>query len=89
MDDSISRRAAVNVCNNAIALWEPRLGCGPLFAVRDKLADMPSAERKRGKWTKGVGENGVTTSLFCSECNLENRYWYKWNFCPNCGAEME
>jgi len=52
---------------------------------------IPSAdvvERKKGKWIKGVGENGVSTSLFCSECNLENRHWYEWNYCPNCGADM-
>lgn len=88
MDDLISRQDAVNVCNNAIKLWEPRLGCGPLIAVRDKLADMPSVGCKKGKWIKGVGENGVSTSLFCSGCNLENRHWYEWNYCPHCGADM-
>lgn len=44
--------------------------------------------RKKGKWKKGVGENGVTTSLFCSECNYENTHWYDWNYCPNCGADL-
>lgn len=38
-----------------------------------------------GRWVKGTGENGVTTSLFCSKCNYENKYWEKWNYCPNCG----
>ena len=38
-----------------------------------------------GKWVKGIGENGVTTSLFCSKCNYENKHWEKWNYCPNCG----
>ena len=28
-----------------------------------------------GKWVKGIGENGVTTSLFCSNCNYENKHW--------------
>ena len=54
------------------------------------LEELPSAQpqRMRGKWEKGVGENGVTTSLFCSECNYENTHWYAWNYCPNCGADM-
>ena len=42
----------------------------------------------RGRWEKGIGENGVTTALFCSCCHYENRHWHEWNFCPNCGAEM-
>ena len=45
-------------------------------------------ERKRGRWIKGIGENGVTTSKFCSLCHYENKHWYNWNFCPNCGADM-
>ena len=64
------------------------------FSVADfiyafgKIPVADVVERKKGKWIKGVGENGVSTSLFCSECNLENRHWYEWNYCPNCGADM-
>lgn len=55
----------------------------------DGFKNNPTIEpRKKGKWKKGVGENGVTTSLFCSECNYENTHWYDWNYCPNCGADM-
>ena len=43
---------------------------------------------RKGEWKKGIGENGVTASLFCSRCNYENRLWYEWNYCPNCGADM-
>ena len=58
--------------------------------IKMRIGNLPSAqpERMRGKWEKGVGENGVTTSLFCSECNYENTHWYAWNYCPNCGADM-
>ena len=24
----------------------------------------------------------------CTCCHYENRHWYDWNFCPNCGADM-
>jgi hypothetical protein len=53
------------------------------------LPDLLSAQpRMRGKWKTGINENGVTTSLFCSECNYENKHWYEWNYCPHCGADM-
>lgn len=53
------------------------------------LSELPPAQPQRihGKWTKGIGENGVTTSLFCDQCRYENRHWYEWNFCPNCGDD--
>lgn len=44
---------------------------------------------KKGMWVKGIGENGVNTSLYCDQCGYENGHWYEWNFCPNCGARME
>ena len=47
------------------------------------------AHPKKGKWIKGIGENGVNTSLYCDQCGYENGHWYEWNFCPNCGAKME
>ena len=50
--------------------------------------DVEFVKRKKGKWIKGVGENGITTSEFCSCCRYENKHWYDWNFCPNCGADM-
>ena len=52
------------------------------------INEIPSA-RPKGKWIKGMSENGVTTSLFCSNCGCENSHWYDWNFCPNCGSEMQ
>lgn len=60
-------------------------------AAFDAVKAIPSAdvvERKKGKWVKGVSENGATTALFCSVCHYENKHWYEWNFCPNCGADM-
>ena len=58
--------------------------------VREILERQPTIEeRKKGKWIKGIGENGVTTSLFCSCCYYENTHWDDWNYCPNCGARME
>lgn len=54
-----------------------------------KLADLPPAqpERKKGRWI-GKPIAGYCT-VRCSVCNnvfRENNG--RWNFCPNCGAEM-
>lgn len=91
MDDDISRQAAIQTALEFIVEY---LGGAFDEDLQKKLMErmnaLPSAqpERTRGKWEKGVGENGVTTSLFCSECNYENTRWYDWNYCPNCGADM-
>lgn len=43
----------------------------------------------RGRWIKCVGENGVTSACRCSLCGFEDNRFSVFNFCPNCGAEME
>lgn len=52
------------------------------------IEDIPSADVrpvKRGKWKS---ENEYT--LLCSQCGayLWNNVSVKWNYCPNCGADM-
>lgn len=49
--DPIDRQAALDICNNAIDLWEGQIGEGALIAVKDKIAELPSAkpERKKGE----------------------------------------
>jgi hypothetical protein len=63
---------------------------GYIGTIKGIVDSMPTIEpeRKKGKWIKGVGENGITTSEFCSCCRYENKHWCDWNFCPNCGADM-
>ena len=49
-----------------------------------------SAERKQGKWI--VMNDDYIDDCKCSECGcIEyfNRGWKRFNFCPNCGAQME
>lgn len=47
----IDRQAALDICNHAIDLWEGQIGEGVLIAVKDKIAELPSAkpERKKGE----------------------------------------
>lgn len=43
-DDLIRRQAAIDICTSAIDLWSGQIGEGALAAVRDKIAELPSAE---------------------------------------------
>lgn len=64
----------------------------------EQVAIMP--ERKTGKWIKHEVKrfDGFHTGRFfdeCSECGKLTPEWrkiteyHRWNYCPNCGAEME
>ena len=83
-DDLISRQAVIDT----IMGQPPEPHYPSWYAAQIEKLPSTQSQRMRGKWEKGVGENGVTTSLFCSECNYENTHWYAWNYCPNCGAGM-
>lgn len=54
------------------------------------IFNLPSAqpERMRGTWVRGIGEYAKNL-MECSECRRTFYYNAEWNFCPNCGAEME
>ena len=94
MDDTISRRAAIDATWFEPSYTDP---LNVLTEVRDRLKALPSAqpERKRGKWldepvykqtTVGKTWDGYT---YCSVCKEMHEYGYRSKFCPNCGAEME
>jgi len=51
------------------------------------IGNLPSAERKRGKWVEAYEDYRQQISWWeCSVC----KYGVSWkpNFCPNCGSEM-
>ena len=59
-----------------------------------KIKDMPDAdvvEVKHGEWVKS-GQSFLHPEKFvsycCSECGYEDTEKNKYNFCPNCGADM-
>lgn len=84
--DLISRQAAVDLVTNMEFMNNTAKGI-----LRDRLRKLPSAqpERKKGKWIKG-GEQPYFRKHFdivvCSKCNKRGEY--RWNYCPNCGADM-
>ena len=51
--------------------------------------DMPTVERKTGKWIDAVVA-GELPVIFCDQCNtfLPLQFGASHNFCPNCGADM-
>lgn len=65
-----------------------------------EMTESAQPERKKGKWiTHEVKRfDGFHTGRFfdeCSECGKLTPEWrkiteyHRWNFCPDCGAEME
>ena len=46
-------------------------------------------ERPQGEWKVYGTQGGIPITDYCSNCKYEMK-WYKnkYNFCPNCGADM-
>lgn len=66
-------------------------------ALNMAIEALKEPERKKGKWevvSDGYG-NGEATACICECSECKDTIWVykkadrKWNFCPNCGAEME
>ena len=73
MSDLISRQDAIKT------FYKYPNGCWTTLDVMNEISKLPSAEQKRGEW---IVQDGAVR---CSECGEPNM---KWNFCPNCGADM-
>lgn len=61
----------------------------PIFRMKQWFEHLPSAqpERKNGKWKKYIISMLDGVGCKCSECEFEGVPY--WNFCPNCGSEMQ
>ena len=84
--DLISRQDAID------DIWT----VSPLVRLDRKWVDrwlrqLPSAQPKRGKWISADAMFGGVP-FYCSECGENTRDTVmgkpRWNFCPNCGADM-
>ena len=95
MDDLIIKQAAIEHFQRIIDATntDSRYNLGFIDGLEfciNHLSTMPSVqpEQRKGKWI-GKPIAGYAT-VRCSVCNdvfLGNEG--RWNFCPNCGAEME
>lgn len=67
-----------------------RMGNGyPNIYSRPKWC--PIHEPKKGKWIKADSQQYFRKHypcFTCSECGYRKDSQKKWNYCPNCGAEM-
>ena len=86
--DCISRQQAIEAVRATLLAWSymPEWRDNKIIEAIKRLPPIQPAEPKRGKWISG----GVP--FYCSECG-ENTWDTvmgkpRWNFCPNCGADM-
>ena len=76
---------------------------GALLGVKEQITTMPTVEpqrmRGKGRWNvyyHGEGNGKSIFSYSCNQCGYGAPYNFiggvceqkKWNFCPNCGADM-
>lgn len=56
------------------------------------IDEAPTIEPKRGEWQKVMNTDGVGHDYRCSACRHyrfhNGEMLKKYNFCPNCGADM-
>jgi hypothetical protein len=94
MSDLISRQAAVDIAPKLIVTldgYEMHNQAVANYCV--EITQLPPAqpERIRGRWISADAIFGGVP-FYCSECGENTRDTVmgkpRWNFCPNCGAEM-
>ena len=90
MTDYISREAANEACREAVRRY-PNSFYNGIEAARDAIRKLPAADVRpvaRGKWIeRHTNTESPNVCYFSSCCGFPS--WYgKWNFCPNCGADM-
>ena len=75
--DLIDREALINAVEDLYEYAE-------LGEALDVIKAAPTVEeRPHGKW---IIQDIVHCLQYCSECRTYSEF--KWNFCPNCGADM-
>lgn len=93
MDDLISRQTAIDAVRE-LYIQPPKINNDIVYDMaidqaHDALVNLPTAqpERKKGQW-RGKPIAGYCT-VRCSVCkNVFSENNGRWNFCPDCGADM-
>lgn len=92
MDDTVSKKAVLAAVKDALMAWSYM----PEWRdekILEAIAELPSTKPKVGKWERHYSRPNVYADLcwHCSECGYRSsdNWANKFNFCPNCGAEME
>lgn len=102
--DAVSRQAVLNTLDFTDKfLDETRTVESYKTLLEECYKNLPSVTptRKKGKWighgehceNLGVIPSGLGAYEWCSncDCGIDVREWHRnhYNYCPNCGAEME
>ena len=86
--DCISRQAAIDICR---APHMRNADCSD-FEMAIMMLPPAQPERIKGRWISADAIFGGVP-FYCSECGENTRDTVmgkpRWNFCPNCGVEME
>lgn len=83
--DLISREDVLNMIIVA-GECEPDLGYTHLH---DVIKSLPSSEPRMGEWIEHEDPCGFFDTIpVCSECGHTTKIRERYNFCPNCGADM-
>ena len=92
-DDLISRKAAIDAIGKYLKKDGDQIVIADVVDAAVAIAQLPSVqpERKKSKWMKAYADidvMGIRPFMrYCSECKEVTVQAY--NYCPNCGAEME
>lgn len=97
MDDYIEREAVFLEMDSCDYLCDVQIENGKTLLFYDSLAEnvksIPAADVRpvvRGEWVDAVQGCGDSPHVRCSNCNEYYwRYFSKFRFCPNCGADMQ
>ena len=90
-DDYISRKAVLKICRAEHNKQLKKCNCAGDNAVsniRSGIINLPSSnvvEVKRGKWKVDETHD---YEPYCSLCGHEPIAGEKYNYCPDCGADM-
>lgn len=87
--DLIDRQAAIKAVEDLPNCYNGYSDTYDKACIIGLLEELPSAERKKGRWERVEDENGDFLCWECSECG--ERYvmpHHRASYCPNCGADM-
>ena len=80
----------IDIPNNVYSDYRYQIQHGLDNPVKKYIANgTPYEERPQGEWKVYGKQGGIPITDICSNCRYEMK-WYKnkYNFCPQCGADM-
>lgn len=90
MSDYISRSKLIKAVENLKDCYNGFSDTYDKACIIGLIDEQPSVERKHGKWFDVTTLDNEFICWVCSECRHGADFVYEpYNFCPNCGAEME